>query len=63
MKKIKNEQYRKIYLYINKSIFPPYVKIGYANNVEARVKKLNQTECTPFWIQNLRKIQSQFKAE
>lgn len=53
------------YIYIlTNPFFPPYVKIGYANNVEARVKKLNQTECTPpFWIQNLRKIQSQFKAE
>ena len=36
-----------IYILTNPS-FPPYVKIGYANNVEARVKKLNQTECTPF---------------
>ncbi len=37
------------YIYIlTNPFFPPYVKIGYANNVEARVKKLNQTECTPF---------------
>ncbi len=36
-----------IYILTNPS-FPPYVKIGYANDVEVRVKKLNQTECTPF---------------
>ncbi len=36
-----------IYILTNPS-FPPYVKIGYANNVEERVKALNRTECTPF---------------
>ena len=36
-----------IYILTNPS-FPPYVKIGYANNVERRVKELNRTECTPF---------------
>ena len=36
-----------IYILTNPS-FPPYVKIGYADNVEKRVKELNKTECTPF---------------
>lgn len=36
-----------IYILTNPS-FPPYVKIGYADNVEKRVKELNRTECTPF---------------
>lgn len=36
-----------IYILTNPS-FPPYVKIGYANDVERRVKELNRTECTPF---------------
>lgn len=36
-----------IYILTNPS-FPPYVKIGYADNVERRVKELNRTECTPF---------------
>ncbi len=36
-----------IYILINPS-FPPYVKIGYADDVFKRVKELNRTECTPF---------------
>lgn len=36
-----------IYILTNPS-FPEYVKIGYADNVESRVKQLNQSECTPF---------------
>lgn len=36
-----------IYILTNPS-FPPYVKIGYADDVERRVKELNRTECTPF---------------
>jgi len=36
-----------IYLLTNPS-FPEWVKIGYADNVEERVKELNRTECTPF---------------
>lgn len=36
-----------IYILTNPS-FPDYVKIGYADNVEARLKQLNSTECTPF---------------
>ena len=47
-----------IYILTNPS-FPPYVKIGYANNVEARVKKLNQTECTPFGF----RIYAKYKAK
>ena len=36
-----------IYILTNPS-FPGYVKIGYADNVEARLRQLNSTECTPF---------------
>ena len=36
-----------IYILTNPS-FPDYVKIGYASNVEDRLKQLNSTECTPF---------------
>jgi hypothetical protein len=36
-----------IYILTNPS-FPPYVKIGYADNVEKRVKILNSSESTPF---------------
>ena len=36
-----------IYILSNPS-FPEYVKIGYADNVEQRLKQLNQSECVPF---------------
>ena len=36
-----------IYILTNPS-FPQYVKIGYADNVEARLKQLNNSECIPF---------------
>lgn len=36
-----------IYILTNPS-FPNYVKIGYADNVEARLRQLNSTVCTPF---------------
>ena len=36
-----------IYILTNPS-FPDYVKIGYADDVEKRVKELNRSECTPF---------------
>ena len=36
-----------IYILINPS-FPQYVKIGYADNVESRLKDLNRSECIPF---------------
>ncbi len=36
-----------IYVLTNPS-FPEYVKIGYADNVDARVVQLNRSECTPF---------------
>lgn len=36
-----------IYILTNPS-FPDYVKIGYADNVDARLRQLNSTECTPF---------------
>lgn len=36
-----------IYILTNPS-FPQYVKIGYADDVDKRLKQLNRTECTPF---------------
>ena len=36
-----------IYILTNPS-FKEYVKIGYADNVEARLKQLNNSECIPF---------------
>ncbi len=36
-----------IYILTNPS-FPEYVKIGYADNMEQRLKQLNNSECTPF---------------
>ena len=36
-----------IYILTNPS-FPDYVKIGYSDNVEARLRQLKSTECTPF---------------
>ncbi len=36
-----------IYILTNPS-FPEYVKIGYADNIDRRLKELNRSECTPF---------------
>ena len=36
-----------IYILTNQS-FPEYIKIGYADDVEARVKQLNNSEAVPF---------------
>lgn len=36
-----------IYILTNPS-FPDYVKIGYADDIEARLNQLNRSECTPF---------------
>ena len=36
-----------IYILTNPS-FPQYVKIGYADDVETRLKDLNRSECIPF---------------
>lgn len=36
-----------IYILTNPS-FPKYVKIGYADDVEKRLRELNRTECIPF---------------
>ena len=41
------EQKGVIYILTNPS-FPQYVKIGYADNVESRLKQLNNSECIPF---------------
>ena len=42
-----NEQHGVIYILTNPS-FPEYVKIGYADNIETRLKQLNRSECTPY---------------
>lgn len=36
-----------IYILTNPS-FPEYVKIGYADDIDKRLKQLNRSECTPF---------------
>ncbi|MBD5528593.1 MAG: GIY-YIG nuclease family protein [Acetatifactor sp.] len=36
-----------IYILTNPS-FPEYVKIGYADNIDKRLKQLNRSECIPF---------------
>lgn len=36
-----------IYILTNPS-FPEYVKIGYADNIDKRLKELNRSECIPF---------------
>ena len=36
-----------IYILTNPS-FPDYVKIGYADDVDGRVRQLNRSECTPY---------------
>ena len=36
-----------IYILTNPS-FPEYVKIGYADNMDQRLRQLNNSECTPF---------------
>lgn len=41
------EQKGVIYILTNPS-FPDYVKIGYADDVEKRLKELNKSECIPF---------------
>ena len=41
------EQKGVIYILTNPS-FPQYVKIGYADNIEARLRQLNNSECIPF---------------
>ena len=44
---MKDEYVGYVYIFTNPS-FPLYVKIGYADNVEERLKQLNRSECTPF---------------
>lgn len=36
-----------IYILTNPS-FPDYVKIGYAKDIDRRLKELNRSECVPF---------------
>lgn len=44
-----NEKEMKGYIYILKNpSFPDYIKIGYADNIERRLKQLNHSECIPF---------------
>jgi len=41
--------YNKGYIYIlTNPSFPNYVKIGYADDVDSRVRQLNRSECTPY---------------
>lgn len=42
-----NNEVGYIYILTNPS-FHQYVKIGYANNLDARLKQLNRSECIPF---------------
>lgn len=42
-----NESCGVIYILVNPS-FPEYVKIGYADDVQRRLKELNRSECIPF---------------
>ena len=42
-----NEKNGVIYILTNPS-FPNYVKIGYADDIESRLRQLNNSECTPF---------------
>ena len=39
-----------IYILTNPS-FPDYVKIGYADDIDKRLKQLNRSECIPFAFQ------------
>lgn len=43
----KNEHKGVIYILTNPS-FPDYVKIGYATDIEQRLKQLNRSETIPF---------------
>ena len=42
-----NDKKAVIYILTNPS-FPGYVKIGYADNIDKRLKQLNRSECIPF---------------
>ena len=42
-----NENKGVIYILTNPS-FPDYVKIGYADDIDKRLKQLNRSECIPF---------------
>ena len=41
-----------IYILTNPS-FPDYVKIGYADDIDKRLKQLNRSECIPFCFQSI----------
>ena len=42
-----SEKHGVIYILTNPS-FPEYVKIGYADDIEKRLQRLNRSECIPF---------------
>lgn len=47
--KNQNNKVKEGYIYIlTNPSFDEYIKIGYSEDVEERVKQLNRTECTPF---------------
>lgn len=47
MNKKNNEGQGVVYILTNPS-FPEYVKIGYADNLQKRLKELNRSECIPY---------------
>lgn len=53
-----------IYILTNPS-FPDYVKIGYADDVDRRLKELNRSECIPFafrlYAYHIMKFQQDFQ--
>ena len=47
MSKESNKKAGVVYILTNPS-FPEYVKIGYADDINKRLKELNRSECIPF---------------
>ena len=52
---MKQEKDGVIYILTNPS-FPEYVKIGYATNVQERLRSLNRSECMDFFEINVEKF-------
>ncbi len=47
-----SEKHGVIYILTNPS-FPEYVKIGYADDIDERLQKLNRSECIPVRLSDL----------